>query len=45
MNAILAGLLAMICIAIGAGLILGESGFSSQEVNSGPNVRLEQPSE
>lgn len=45
MNAILVGLLVMIGIGIGAWLILGESGFSSQEMYSGPNVRLERPSE
>ncbi|WP_166461999.1 hypothetical protein [Paracoccus alkanivorans] len=45
MNAILAGLVAMIGIGIGAWLILDEAGFSSQEVYSGPNVRLEQPAD
>lgn len=41
MKAMLAGFLAMVLIAGGAWYALGEMGFSSQEVHSGPNVRLD----
>ncbi|WP_281277460.1 hypothetical protein [Paracoccus methylarcula] len=41
MKAILAGFIVMIGVSLGAWLVLGETGFSSQEVYSGPNVRLD----
>lgn len=41
MKAMLAGFAAMVLIAWGAWYVLGEMGFSSQEVMSGPNVRLD----
>ncbi|SIS51150.1 hypothetical protein [Paracoccus saliphilus] len=41
MKAVLTGLIVMIAVSLGAWLVLGETGFSSQEVYSSPNVRLD----
>lgn len=40
MKAMIAGFAAMIVIAAGAWLVLGELGYSSQEMSMGANVRL-----
>ena len=42
MKAMLAGFAAIIVIGIGAYYVLGELGFSAQETNSGPNVRVQE---
>lgn len=41
MKAMLTGFAAMIVISVGAYVALGEIGFSSQDANSGANVRLD----
>jgi hypothetical protein len=41
MKAMIAGFAAMIVIGLGAYFVLGEMGFSSSEVYSSPNVRLD----
>lgn len=41
MKAALTGFALMICVGLGAWLVLNEVGFSSSEVYSGPNVRLD----
>lgn len=41
MKALYAGLAAMILIAVGAWAVLDHLGFSSEEVYSSPNVRLD----
>ena len=41
MKAMMAGFAAIVVISIGAWYGLGAAGFSSQQANSGENVRLE----
>ncbi|WP_281256657.1 hypothetical protein [Actibacterium ureilyticum] len=41
MKAMLMGFAAMVVIATGAWYALGQAGFSSSEVHSGANVRLD----
>lgn len=41
MKAMLTGFAAVVVIGVGAYVVLGELGFSSRDVYSGPNVRLD----
>lgn len=41
MKAMMMGFAAMAAITVGSWYGLGQAGFSSQEVNSGPSVRLD----
>lgn len=41
MKAMLAGFIAIVLIAIGANQLLTQAGFSAQETQSGPAVRLD----
>jgi hypothetical protein len=41
MKAMMSGFIAMAVIAVGAYFVLHEAGFSSQESQSGANVRLD----
>ncbi|GIT91320.1 hypothetical protein JANAI62_17760 [Jannaschia pagri] len=41
MKAITTALVATVVIAVGAWFVLGELGFSVQDTQSGPNVRLD----
>ncbi len=41
MKAMMTGFVAMIVIAVGAWVVLGEMGFSTSDMHSGANVRLD----
>jgi hypothetical protein len=41
MKSMLTGFVAILVIALGANLVLGNAGFSSEETHSGPSVRLD----
>ena len=41
MKAMLMGFATMVVIGVGAYFVLGEMGFSAEDVQSGPNVRLD----
>lgn len=41
MKAMMTGLAATVVIAVGAWVVLGEIGFSTADVHSGANVRLD----